>query len=384
MDEQNDQQNPLRAVMFMPGKYSSLFGSSKYRLFDQLDGVRELLDIADSYVLNDTTIVRGLRLHDDNDMRRFLLHETERSDSLEMINDEELRSFQQHLGVYELDSQIRQFDESRDHQLSQIEDHRERSDKIRDFDVERSSLFDEINDREAQALILFTDNISASYIPERLFGDKALNSYPDLLSKSPHFMTENFAKRLKERLSLIHARDSAIRTLIPSFLFEALKSSETAGGIGSALRDLRYSAAARHYREMVRLMTNEEESEEKRNDAYDDLDAQVNRYFSKEGLKPRIPRMFKLTVALSAFAVSLLFPLAAVAPLLIEAGEEMDRWIRLRNNIFEHYPVASYENLHTELKRLFPNIGFQAPHLAHFLQHRDFGWSDELSIYKFL
>jgi hypothetical protein len=197
-------------------------------------------------------------------------------------------------------------------------------------------------------------------------------------------MKETFAKRLKEQLSLIHARDSAIRTLIPSFLFEALKSSETPGGLGPALRDLRYSAAARHYREMVRVMTNEEEPEEQRQSAYRDLDAQVSTAFSKEGLKPRIPRMFKLTVALSSFAVSLLFPLAAVAPLLVEAGEELDRWIRLRNNIFEHYPVASYENLHKELKRLFPSIGFQAQHLAHFLQHRDFGWPDELSVYKFL
>lgn len=384
MDEQDDQQNPLQAVMFIPGNYSSLFNSSKYRLFDQLDGVRELLDIADSYVLNDTTIVRGLRLHDDNDMRRFLLHETERSDSVEMINDEELSSFQQHLGVYELDSQIREFDKSCDHQLSQIEDYVVRSDLMRDFDLARGSLFNEINDREAQALILFTDKIEASYIPERLFGDKALKSYPDLLNKSPHFMKEDFAKRLMEQLSLIHARDSAIKTMIPSFLFEALKSSETSGGIGSALRDLRYSAAARHYREMVRVMTNDEEPEEERQSAYSDLDAQVSTAFSKEGLKPRIPRMFKLTVALSSFAVSLLFPLAAAAPLLIEAGEEIDRWIRLRNNIFEHYPVASYENLHTELKRLFPNIGFQPPHLAHFLQHRDFGWPDKLSTYKFL
>jgi hypothetical protein len=136
---------------------------------------------------------------------------------------------------------------------------------------------------------------------------------------------------------------------------------------------LRYSAAARHYRELVRTVVDEGRPDEERQKALRELEAQQNLAFTKEGMGTRIPRVFKLSVALSSFAVGYFFPPAAAAPILLELAEGIDTWVRNRNNIFEYYAAASYDDLYAELKRLFPHIRFQPDHLAHFLQHRHFG-----------
>ena len=379
MNEQKSSAGLVRSVMFVPGNYEALY--SRDSVYAQLDGVLELLDIADNYVLNDTTVFGGVTLHspvDDNHIREFLLREADSSDAVEIVTGDDLKTLREHLGANDLGSQIEEFDRYAEQQIKQTEDIEAQSNLRRDFGLARRPMFEELNVLEAQAYILLADRMNASYIPERLFGYKAIEKYPNIIRKSPHFAKQEFIKKLKDRLSVIHATEATTKTLVPSFLLEALRASQTSAGMCSALQDLRYSSSAVSYRELVRAMVDENKPEEERHKAFRELEAYLNSALAQEGLQARTPRVFKLTIALSAFAVSYLFPPAAIAPLLIEIGEELDLWIRRRNNIFEHYPAASYAELYTELKRLFPSIRFKAEHLGHFLEHRNFGWSDEL------
>lgn len=372
--------------MFCPGNYSELY--QRRFPYDQLDGVLELLDIADNYVLNDVVAIGGVTLHRSysggNDITDFLLSEAKRSTSVEVVSGDQLGPYRKGLGVDALEERIREFDKNTDEQVMLEKDSIEKSSMSRAFDKKRAPMFEEVNTLEAQAYMLFADSLHATYVPERLFGFRAIEKYPDILGKSPHFARTKFMEGVKEKLSIIHAGDSPTKVLTPSFLLEALRASETQAGIPSALRDLRHSSSAESYRKLTRTMIDDTKSEAKRQQAFQELQSQVTSALSNEKLEPRIPRVFKLTVALTSFAVAFLFPPAAIAPLLVESADALDVWLRNRNNIFEYYPLGSYGDLYVELKRLFPEIRFQAEHLAHFLQHRNFGWSDELDMIKFL
>src|SRR5205807_6812820 len=107
-------------------------------------------------------------------------------------------------------------------------------------------------------------------------------------------------------------------------------------GIGPSLRDLRNSTAAKNYRTLVREMLDESKDIGERQKIAVEIEKQSDASFKKEKLDSRVPTSYKFTAALSAFAVSFFFPPAAFAaaiPLVIEAGEQVDRWIRNRNNI---------------------------------------------------
>lgn len=257
-----------------------------------------------------------------------------------------------------------------------------RNEVLRYLTMRRDQLFEEANVCEARAHLALADSKDSIYIPDRYFGVKALESYPRILERTPHFGKEQFLKQMKDKLDRIHSLDPPIKSSIPSFLFDALASSESTRGIASALRELRYSDAARYYRELARTGINITLTVKERLKALNEIEEMADSAFKQEGLEPRVTRSFKFTVALTSAAVAYFFPgaapVAAGTPLLIEAAEQLDHWIRQRTNIFQHYPVASYENLFQELKRLFPGIRFKQEHLAHFLQNRNFGWSKDI------
>lgn len=388
MDSSQNQSKLLTSVLFCPGKYTALY--ERHSPYDQLDGVLELLDLADSYVLNDVLAIGGVTRHGrayasaGNEIRDFLLAESKLNTSVEIVTGHQLDPYRKPLGIEKLEEEINSFDKLVDEQIECEEDPHEQAELARDFGIKRTAMFEEINVREAQAYILLADSLNGTYVPERMFGNKALERYPDIIKHSPHFAQEQFLDGLRKRLSIIHAREGSKKVFTPSFLLEALRASQTQTGITSALRDLRYSSSAENYRSLTRMMIDESRPLDQREKAFRELEKQATSALSHDKLEPRIPRVFKFTLALTAFAVSFLFPPAAVTPLLIQAGEAIDAWVRNRNNIFQFYPLGSHEDLYVELKRLFPAVKFGSDHLAHFLQNRNFGWSDEFDMIKFL
>src|SRR4051794_37689284 len=99
MNYADDVVNPLRSVMFVPGDYPSLFNDSPHDRYAKLRGVLELLEFANSYVLNDKTAMGGLpndiAWHaerasspiQEDDISKFLYDELARSNSVEPIGD---------------------------------------------------------------------------------------------------------------------------------------------------------------------------------------------------------------------------------------------------------------------------------------------------------
>ncbi|HKC64206.1 MAG TPA: hypothetical protein VKB86_11235, partial [Pyrinomonadaceae bacterium] len=94
MSYADDIVNPLRSVMFVPGSYTWLFDRQPHDKTTKLEGVLELLQFANSYVLNDITAMGGLpngiawsaerekRPFEEDDISKFLYDEFVRSDSV--------------------------------------------------------------------------------------------------------------------------------------------------------------------------------------------------------------------------------------------------------------------------------------------------------------
>ena len=66
---------------------------------------------------------------------------------------------------------------------------------------EWKSCFDEANTLEARAYILLADARGAAYVPDRIFGVKALEGYSEVLQQSHHLQDhDQFRRKLAEQL----------------------------------------------------------------------------------------------------------------------------------------------------------------------------------------
>jgi hypothetical protein len=243
---------------------------------------------------------------------------------------------------------------------------------------------------QAQTYILLADSENAVYIPERMFGYKALENYGNVLRLSPNPIEERFREALATRLSDYYRGRPATNVYVPCFLSEVLRNSSTRAGIPASLRQLRDSHAARRYRELARVVVAPDSSIKNWDEARGELQGLADSAFKKEGLKSRVSEGLKVTAGLSCAAVSTLFPHAAAAsaakliPAGIPALDYLDKWFRRRTNLFETYAATASIDLYAEIKRLFPTVGFQGPQLQHFLTTKNFGWPNQKEFLRFM
>jgi hypothetical protein len=375
----------LRAVQFVAGKSSGLFfGRSPY---SQLDAVAEVLDFANSYVLNDTIAVSGLSFRlSNNGFAEFVAREAESSDSVEMIGNGskytfDITPFDECLGIPDYENRLNNLDRSRDEYARTLKSPHDptalEEEMIRNIEAKYDQLADEARVLQQRSYILLADRLRATYVPERLYGKKALESYTTSLPQVVHSTEEEFRKRLASELESL-ASPNDLEVHVPSFFVEALRQSETMDGIWRALRDLRYSKAAETYRSLARIVVDDSRSLNERRNARQELKGRADAVFTGDSLKSRIPRSVKFVVGMSSALVGVLIPATAIfaasAPVMIEALDGVDQWFRKRANMFEIYKQIEETDLFAELKRLFPTISFGPDHLAYFLKERNFGW----------
>jgi len=352
--------------MFLAGNMDGLLASNDgYR---QLDGVLELLNFANSYVLSDRTAIGGAPVVGMGEISEFLSEQSKQSEAIELIA---------HGRVGSLD-------------LSPFEDHGrmdylvKRAKKYDPGTTEYKEAFEEANILEARAYILLADANDAAYIPERLFGVRALEGYSEVAEHSVHLREhEKFRQQLTERLKS-SPDDISFVTRVPSFLVEALHAAHTWEGIFAALSDLRNCNSARYYRDLLRRSRSSDPKE--RYEARDELTRASEASFKREGLSGSLDRWVVPTVGLSAAAVAVLFPHAAVfagvATAIPPVFESIRRWHRNRENFFDFYTRSMGPDLYDELVRVFPGIKFWRENLWHFLSKRDFGWSEDLHFWR--
>jgi hypothetical protein len=361
------------ALMWAVSHYGDLIESDRPSAALQLDGIRELAEIADSYILNDTTYIGGLRQRDPAVVAEFFRSEVD-AGSILLVTDDDINPFRTKLGILDADRRMWE-DERANLRAYQEMDDREQAEEFRAaFRLDYESRFEEVNTREALAFLYFADQRSAAYIPERLFGFKAIARYREELPKL-RWRNADFRMALQKRVGeWDHLPLTA--HIAPSFLLEALRSAATPKGLFATLRQLRDSDAAVHYRKLTNVTLNGTVSLRERAEAAEEL----NHIFSGSTPSPRITRKLKATVALSSAAVAFFFPAiaagAAAAPALVEAAEAIDEWLRRRTDIFHGYPKGSYDDLDVELRRVFGNIKFTSAQLAHFMETLTFDWSN--------
>ena len=145
--------SPLKAVMFWPGHHRGLFVGSKYAVSDQLDGVLELLQICNSYVLNDVTAVGGHSVEEDDrdEFSVFVSQEAEGGEAIQTIG---------HGGVHPLDLTLFEYE------LKTAEVGRRTLEaRKRDRDGPESLRLAEVSRiLQAQTYILLADRENAVYI----------------------------------------------------------------------------------------------------------------------------------------------------------------------------------------------------------------------------
>jgi hypothetical protein len=378
-------QADLRSVVFLAGSYEALLGRGDgYR---QLDGVLELLEFANSYVLSDRIAIGGAPPAGIGEISRFIATLAKDTDAIEFIGE----SPRYHLNLlrYEdlphmdpLSSRIKELDlldQNRDPGAG-----RELDEARREHRAERERCFDEINLLVARAYILLADAHSAAYVPDRIFGVRALERYPEALNQSKQLQeNEAFRSRLVEHLRS-RPNDISVETRVPSFLLDALHSARTWQGVFSALTDMRFSAAAQDYRDLVRRSESADLNE--RREAQTELARNSRSAFEREGLPAGLNRWIVPTVALSAAAIAYLFPPAAPIAGVVAAAppviDSIQAWLRDRKNLFEIYNRPMDYDLHDELARIFPTLAFRKENLQYFLSKRDFGWSEDLDWWR--
>lgn len=353
--------------MFLAGAFDALTRSGDgYR---QLDGVLELLEFANSYVLSDRIAIGGASVLGMGDISTFVQRQARETDAIEVIG---------HGPKYSWDLVPFQ-DRSRMESLENRIDELDRVDRDEDS-AERQRSFEDLNIMEAHAYILLADAKDAAYVPDRVFGVRALEQYSERLDRSQHLREhEAFRQQLTEQLQS-NPNDTSVITRVPSFLLEALHAARTWEGMFSALSDIRHSTAARHYRDLVRRSRSEDLNE--RRESRLELTRASRSAFEKEGLSGGLNRWIVPTVGLSAAAIAFMFPTAGSAAGLVAAVppliESLRAWVRVRNNLFEFYNRPLGADLHDELVRVFPKIRFRRENLEHFLAKKDFGWSEDL------
>lgn len=378
-------QTDLRSVMFLAGACDGLLDNSDG--YQQLDGVLELLEFANSYVLSDRIAIGGAPPMGHGEISRFIADIAEHTDSIDFIG--EGSGYQFDLIPYEdrprmdsLSSHIKELDlveRNRDRRIGREGDEAERQRY-----AERAHSFDELNLLVARAYILLADAHSAAYVPDRIFGVKALERYPEVLNQSSQLReNETFRRQLVEQLRS-RPDDLSVETRVPSFLLDALHAASTWQGTFSALTDMRFSAAAQQYRDLVRRSDSPDPNE--RREARTELARNSRSAFEREGLSAGLNRWIVPTVGLSAAAVAYLFPPAGpIAGLIAAASPVIDSiqsWRRDRKNLFEVYNRPIDYDLYDELVRIFPTIKFRKENLQHFLSKRDFGWSEDLNWWR--
>lgn len=371
----------LRAVMFWPGHYTHLFRGGKYDIYGQLDGVLELLEICDSYVLNDTTALGGqssFMPRPDDPFAKFIASEARRGAAIQTIggsasDDIDPAHAQAALGVAAAATAAEEEYENSGH-----------SDTWR-------QLSDTANILQAQSYILLADELNAMYIPERLYGYAALAKYNELLKRGSHVVHETVRTHLMAKFAQYSRDRSPMEVHVPCFLVEALQASTSAEGFPKALRDLRDSRAARTYRELARIMAARTSSLKEWNEAREALESLANAAFTREGLNTQVPTWLKVTAGFTSAGVAILFPEAIVAaaaaallPSAVEALDSVDTWIRGRANLFKSYANSGEPDLYAALKGVFPKLSFGAPQLEHFLRTRNFGWSNHQELLRSL
>lgn len=382
----------LRSVLFVPGRFSDLFSSRNP--YSQLDAIGEILDFANCYVLNETVAVSGLSFgfsqNSENGFAKFVKLEIESSGTVESVGQGsryklDITPFDESLNIPEYEKQLKEMDRATEEYELTLVDCIDptpfEADQLRNMKAEYNRLANEARVLQQQSYILLADRLHATYVPERLYGRKAIESYPKALRQAVHSTEEEFRKRLSSEVGSL-ASPEDLEVHVPSFFVEALRESETRDGIWHALRDLRYSKAAEAYRSIVKVVVDDNKPIKERQSARLELQGQADAIFSGESLKSRIPRSVKFVVGLSSTVVGVLIPATAIfagaAPVLVEGIDAVDQWLRKRANIFDIYAQSVEVNLFSELKRLFPSISFEAGHLAHFLKERNFGFSEEL------
>jgi hypothetical protein len=357
----------LRTVMFLAGKFNGLLDN--YGGFYQLDGVLELLEFANAYVLSDRVALGGAPSVGLGQISELIENLTHQDYSVEVIG---------HSQQYDFD--LTPFEDR--HRIDELQTRMKELDRYEPtHSAEWKSCFDEANTLEARAYILLADARGAAYVPDRIFGVKALEGYSEVLQQSHHLQDhDQFRRKLAEQLQT-RPGDQAITTVVPSFLLEACRNAQTWQGVFSALRDIRNSDAAQRYRALA-LRSNSDIPKERR-EARVELARNGRFAFERETMPGGLNRWIVPTVALSSAAIAILFPAAApivgfvatVPPLI----ESIRGWQRERNNLFEFYNHSIGADLYVELKRIFPAIQFGPENLSHFLSERDFGWSKDLN-----
>jgi hypothetical protein len=371
MPDQPLHENSSAALMWMGGHYGSLFDPT-YRWLDvELDGVRELMELADSYVLNEFTLIAGSGRRDPDPIESFFQNDS----AITLVPEKDVDRFREGLGVLGLSEQLRSDDARYETESRLLNDPIAQSDLSNRYREPRLAKFNEVNTREALAYLYYADSENAAYIPERQFGFAAIERYGKALPSGP-WGTTAFRSAIAARFGDSNQMPLT-QHLVPSFLLEALRSASRPDGILATLRDLRSSDAATHYRTAVQVLADPATPTRRRADLAEELKLAATR----EGLQPRVPRALKLTVALSSLALGLIFPavkpFAPAGAAAIQLAEIVDVWMRRRTNIFWRYEAGSYEDLFVELKRIFPHIRFTDQQLAFFLDNLNFGWPRE-------
>lgn len=367
-------QGSLRSILFWPDRTWALF-EDVGQATTQLDGALELMEFADSYVLNDRTAIAGITWHGHSSTAEFIESEVQRKGSIETIGYGPRFDFD--ITPLDLALDLPKFEK----QLNKMKADRQ------EYTPEYDALADHARVLQAQSYIMLADREGAVYVPERLYGWKALEAYHQTARRSPHFTVEKFKEQLVSEL-MLDPHQPGFQVSVPCFLAEALRESHSPTTLWESLRQLRNSASAKKYREMMRVYTSDERSLKEKREAVNEIQATADAMFSGEGLKSRVPKWAKWTIGLSAGAIGILFPPAALpalaVPFLLEGGEEIDNWLRRRSNIFSIYARTANIDLYSELKRHFPHLKFGPPHLDHFLRERNFGWPDEFALWQYL
>lgn len=363
--------------MFMPGHADHLALTSPYVSADQLEGVLELLDFANALVLSDHIAIGGVptvAIHDDS-IGTLLRREAERYGHIELVGfgggvhriDFDLAPYHKALGVEEFTERLREL----------------RNQRTSAADEQVDALSDSANERQAWSYMMLADKTNADYVAERRFGIPALKTYPNVVKRASPHSYGDFVDDLSKRMSQSASAES-VATEVPSFLLEAMRNSESLQGMLGCLRDIWDSAAARHYRDLIRTVRTSAPGSPEWRDAAATLKQEATAAFGNEGMPSRAGlRWAKPTIGLTGIALGTLFTefkivssvLGVALPFAID---EMDKYIRNRSNIFELYKQSLGTDLYQELKRLFPHIAFQREHLAFFLEKRHFGWDRNL------
>jgi hypothetical protein len=380
-----DVHTDLRSVMFLAGACDWLLHPSDgYR---QLDGVLELLEFANTYVLSDRIAIGGSPPMGHGEISGFIANLADQTDAIEFIGESpryqfDLRHYEDRPRMASLSRRIDKLDLAE--RSREPNSGREGDEAKRRRSDERERCFDKLNLLVARAYILLADANSAAYVPDRIFGVRALEGYPEALSQSTQLREhETFRRQLVEQLRS-RPEEVSVETRVPSFLLDALHAASTWQGAFSALTDMRLSAAAQQYRDLVHRSGSPDLNE--RREARIELTRNSRSAFEREGLSGGSNRWIVPTVGLSAAAIAFLFPDAGVIAGLVAAvppviGSIRD-WQRERNNFFEFYNRPLDYDLYDELTRIFPKIKFRSENLQHFLSKRDFGWSENLNWWR--